>query len=55
MLDLPTRPECGRDDCTVPTGSDGVRFLSAEEAAAEQEERVDPRWAALEGLDLSQN
>ena len=54
VLDLPTRPMCGRDDCEVPS-ADGVRYLDADEAQAEQEARVDPRWAALRELDLSEN
>lgn len=54
VLDLPTRPQCGRDDCEVPA-ADGVVFMTADEARVADEQRVDPRWAALQGLDLSEN
>lgn len=52
VLDLPTRVRCEREDCTVPA-ADGVRFMTEDEAIAAEAERVDPRWAVLEGLDLS--
>ncbi len=51
VLDLPTRVRCGRDDCEVPA-TNGVTVMTAEEAAEAEQARVDPRWAALEGLDL---
>jgi uncharacterized protein len=54
VLDLPTRPQCGREDCEVPV-VDGVVFMTEDEARAAEEERIDPRWAALQGLDLSEN
>lgn len=54
VLDLPTTVRCERDDCEVP-GADGVVFMTEDEARSAEHEGVDPRWAALQGLDLSEN
>lgn len=53
VLDLPTRVRCDRDDCEAPVG-DGVAVLSEDELRTQREEEPDPRWAALEDLDLSE-
>lgn len=54
VLDLPTRVRCERDDCEVPE-ADGVVFMDGDAAARAEADRIDPRWAALRGLDLSEN
>lgn len=54
VLDLPTRVRCDRDDCEPPVG-EGVAMLTEDELDAQREEEPDPRWAALEDLDLSSN
>ena len=36
----------------LPTNGNGYRVLSEDEYNKEQEEKVDPRWAALDDINL---
>lgn len=54
VLDLPTRVRCDRDDCEPPVG-EGVAVLTEDELRSQREAAPDPRWAALEDLDVSSN